>query len=559
MKKKFYLLLTAILVFSLVLVGCSSDKTESEGEDKQEGAVSEEGNDEGGKMDGEQKIIFALQNEPDGLDPGITNNSFASPFLANLYEGLITYDNENNQIPGNAESWEVSDDGLVYTFHLRDGLKWSDGSDLTAEDYVYSWKRVLDPKTGARYVDMLTTYIKNAEAYYEGNAEEDELGIKAIDEKTIEITLESPTAVFEDVITMWVYNPVKKDIVEASPERWAQDAETYISNGPFKVSEMNFGESIVLVKNENYWNAEDVKLEEITFRYILEQSTALSAFESGEIDGTREIPPADLPNLKADSDALQIVPSFGTTYYEINNTVEVLKDVNVRKALNLALDRNSIITNVLQSTDEVASSFVSPGYMVDGEDFTEGRPDHDISGEANVEEAKKLLAEAGYPDGEGFPALELSYYTNPIVKKTAEAMQQMWKQNLNIDMEIKTEEWAVYYDNVQAGNYDIAAMGWGGDYLHPMSFLPLFVTGDTNNHTFYSNPEYDELVKQAQLETDVVKAAEIMREAEEILMADYPLIPLFHRSFTFLMNPKVKGWALTPLNNLYFKQAYIEE
>ena len=557
MRRKVSLFLAIILSFMMILSGCSSEKTNT---DAAAGTSTEQESKENNEAKNvEQKLTFALQNEPDGLDPGITNNSYASPFLCNVFEGLITYDVDNNLVPGNAESWEISDDGLVYTFKLRDGLKWSDGSDLTADDYIYSWKRVLNPKTAGKYVDMLTSYIKNAKEYYEGKCDEKDLGIKAVDKKTIEITLNAPTPFFLDVLSMWVYDPVKKDVVEAAPDRWAQDAKTYISNGPFKISEMKFGESVVLVKNENYWNAENVKLEEITFRYILEQSTALSAFEAGEIDGSREVPPADLPRLKAESDSLQIVPSFGTTYYLINNKVKPLDDVRVRKALNLALDRTDLIENVLQSTDEPAFSIVSPGYMINGKDYTEGRPNHGIDAKANVAEAKKLLAEAGYPDGKGFPVLRFSYSTNPIFKKVVEAMQQMWKQNLNIDMQISTEEWKVYYDNVQAGKYDIAQMGWGGDYLHPMTFLPLFVTDGTNNNSFYSNPKYDELVAKAQSETDAVKAAAIMRESEEVLMADYPFLPLFHRSFAFLMKPYVKGWGLTPLNNLYFKDAYIEK
>lgn len=563
MKRKISLLLVIVLSIMTIFSACKpvetgkdatgekTESTEPKEENKEAEAVPEKSV--------EQKLTFALQNEPDGMDPGITNNTYAIPFLCNAFEGLVTYDNDNNLVPGNAESWDVSKDGLTYTFKLRDGLKWSDGSDLTSEDFIYSWKRVLDPKTGSRFVDMLTAYIKNAQEYYEGKCEEKDLGIKAIDKKTLEITLKAPTPFFLDILSIWVYDPVKKDVVEAAPERWAQDAKTYISNGPFKITEINFGESVVLVKNENYWNAKNVKLEQITFRYILEQATALSAFESGEIDGSKEVPPADLPRLKAESDSLQIVPSFGTTFYLINNKAKPLDNVKVRKALNLALDRTALIENVLQSTDETASSIVSPGYMVNGKDYTDGRPNHDITPTANVKEAQKLLAEAGYPDGKGFPVLKFSYSTNPIFKKTVEAMQQMWKQNLNIDMEISTEEWKVYYDNVQAGKYEIAQMGWGGDYLHPMTFLPLFVTDGPNNNSFYSNPKYDELVTKAQSEIDEVKAAAIMREAEEVLMADYPFLPLFHRSYTFLMKPYVKGWGLTPLNNLYFKNAYIEK
>ena len=287
-------------------------------------------------------------------------------------------------------------------------------------------------------------------------------------------------------------------------------------------------------------------------------STALSAFESGEIDGMMSVPSADLPRLKAESDSLTIWPAFGTTYYLLNNAVEPLDDPLVRQALNLAIDRTALIDSVMQSTDTPALALVGPGYVVDGEDFTEGRSDFGLSTTANVEEAQRLLAEAGYPNGEGFPTLRLGYYTDTVVKKVAEAMQQMFKQNLNIDLEITTADWAVYYEQVQAGDYDIAAMGWGADYLHPMSFLPLFETGSTQNYSNYSNPEYDALVEQARVEPDAQTAMDLMRQAEALMMEDYPFIPVFYRSYPMMMQTYVKGWSRSPLNYFYLKDAYVE-
>lgn len=325
------------------------------------------------------------------------------------------------------------------------------------------------------------------------------------------------------------------------------------------MTEYNFNESIVMEKNPNYWNADNVKLEKLTFRFILEPSTALSAFESGEIDGFRVIPPADLPRLKAESDALQTVPSFATTYYQFNCENEVLKDVRVRQALSLAIDRTALIENVLQTTDTPAFALVSPGYTVDGVDYTEGRSNYGLSATADVEAAQKLLAEAGYPNGEGFPTLRLSYYTDANVKKVTEALQEMWKNNLGIEMEITVADWAVYYDAVQSGDYDIGAMGWSADYLHPTSFFPLFVTGNVNNSSFYSNPEYDEIYAKAAVMTDAAEAVEVMREAEDVLMADMPFLPLYFRAITFMMRPGVKDVNMTPLAQLYFKDAYVAE
>lgn len=551
MKKKLAALLMAAALTATMLAGCgnqSADNTLS-------------GGDSTGTT---QELVFALQNLPDVLDPNVTNNSFAAPFLNNLFEGLVTYDKDNNLVGGNAESWTISEDGLTYTFTLRDGLKWSDGSPLTAQDYLYTMKRILTPSTAALYLNMLTDYVAGAQEYYDALAagetpDEEALGIKAPDDKTLVITLKAPAPYYLGILAMYTFCPTQQAAVEADPESWAQSADNYVSNGPFMMTEYNFNESVVMVKNPNYWDAENVKLEKLTFRFILDSSTALTAYETGEIDGYRTVAAADLPTLKAESDALRTVPSFATTYYLLNCENEVLQDLKVRQALNLALDRTALIENVLQSTDSPAYALISPGYSVDGVDYTEGRSTYGLSATADVEQAQKLLAEAGYPNGEGFPTLRLSYYTDSNVKKVVEAMQEMWKTNLGINVEITVADWAVYYDAVQAGDYDIGAMGWSADYLNPNSFLPLFVTDNVNNNSFYSNEEYDQLCAQAAVMTDAAAAMEVMRQAEDVLMADMPFIPLYHRAITFMLDPSVMDVNMSPLAQLYFKNAYIAE
>ena len=509
--------------------------------------------------DGEQEITLALENEPDGIDPNVTSNSFASPFLSNAFEGLVSLDENNELAPALAESWEISEDMLTYTFKLRPDLKWSDGTPLTANDFVYTIQRVLTPETAAQYLTMVTDYIVNAQEFYDGEVEADELGVSAPDENTLVIELKAPALFFLDILSMPVYSPVQQATVEANGDKWTLSPETYICNGPFKITEINMGESVVLEKNEFYWNAENVQLEKITFRYIKDSSTALTAFDRGEIDGQRSVPIADYPRLKMESDEFHIMPTYATTYYLINCGKAPYDNPLVRKAINLAIDRQAIIDNILQSGDMPASALVSPGYFVDGKDYVDGRPDFDILPTAQPEKAQELLAEAGFPNGEGFPTLELSYYTNPQVKPIAEAMAQMLQDNLNINVEITNEEWKVYYDGVQAGNYDVAAMGWGADYLNPMTFLPLYVSDDVMNNAFYSNPAYDEAVAKARLAPDAATAVADMRAAEEILMADYPMIPLYHRSTSLMMKDYVKGWVLTPTSNWYFKGAYVEK
>ena len=507
----------------------------------------------------EQKLTFALQNEPDGLDPGITNNSFASPILFNAFEGLVVYDENNSIVGGSAKSWEISADGLTYTFHLRDNLKWSDGTPLTADDFVYSYLRILDPALGAQYTEMITDYVVGAADYYAGSADASTVGIKAKDDSTLVITLKQPTAYYLGIVGMWVYSPVNEKTVTANGERWTLSADTFVSNGPFKMKKITFGEGYQMVKNEHYWNADNVRLQELNFRFIPDPSTALVALDNGDIDGQWEIPSADLPNLKANSDALQIVPSYGTTYYEVNTTKAPYNDPRVRRALSMALDRTALIENVLQSTDQPAFSLIAPGYSVDGVAYETGRPNYGLSPTADVEGARVLLAEAGFPGGAGFPTLELSYYTNEAVKSIVEAMQQMWEENLGIKVRVSTEEWAVYYENIQALNYEIGAMGWGADYMHPMTFFPLRLSDGVGNNSGWGNPEYDSLVSQAQAETDPAKAVALMRAAEDIMMAEMPLIPLYFRSSPKMMAPYVKGWYITPLNNMYLSGAYIEK
>ncbi|MEG2700495.1 MAG: peptide ABC transporter substrate-binding protein, partial [Hungatella sp.] len=493
------------------------------------------------------------------IDPGITNNTFASPFIINCFEGLVTNDESGSVVPGSAEKWEISPDGLVYTFHLREGLKWSDGSPLTAADFVYAIQRVLTPATGGQYVDMVKTYVKNAEEYYAGKSTAEDLGVQAIDDKTLEITLVQPTAFFIDILSMWVYSPIQKATVEANGDSWTAKADTYICNGPFKITEMNMGESMVLVKNENYWDAANVTMDKVTLRYILDTSTALTAYESGEVDGIRDIPSSDFARLKAENAGIQTRSSYGTVYYNINCTKEPYNNPLVRKALNLAIDRQSIIDNVVQVDAEPAYNFTAPGYVVDGVDVTEGRSNRGLSPTADVEAAQAALKEAGYPNGEGFPTLKLSFYSNDTVKKVVEAMAEMLETNLNIKVEVTSNDWAIFFEDVQKGDYEVAAMGWSADYMHPMSFLPLLVTGDSNNHSFYSNPEYDALVTQVMAETDRSKAVPLIQKAEDLAMDDYPFINLYYKGNNYLMKDYVTGYYMTSSASLFFKHASVKK
>lgn len=543
--KKLTLGTAAFAAAALLLSGCSTGGG---------GNNSDDGADSGSDVD--QKIIFAVNDEADSLDPGITSNSFASPVIMNAFEPLVTYDADNNLVGGLAEDWEISEDGLEYTFNLREDLKWSDGSELTSADFMYSWFRVLDPETAGQYSDLLTDYIEGAADYFEGTVDADEVGITAPDANTLTVKLITPTPFFLPMMNQYPFNAVKEDVVEGNADTWAKSADTYVSNGAFMVSDMSFGKSTTLVKNPNYWNADSVTLEEITLRVIPDQSTALTAFESGQIDGISAVPSDDLPRLKAESEDLYVIPQFGTTNYLMNLEKAPFDDPKVRRALTLAIDRNALIEKVLQSSDEPAAGIVAPGYVLDGVDFTEGNPNWGIEPDGNVEEAQQLLAEAGFPDGEGLPEITLAYYTDDTVKKTVEALQQMWKENLGIDMKITTNEWKVYYDAIQAGDYDVAAMGWGGDYLHPMTFLAGYASDSVLNNSNYANPEYDKLLDEVNSETDPEKAVELMHDAEAILIGeDNAVMNVYHRSRYVMFAPSLEGWTLTPLSTLYFKGA----
>jgi len=505
----------------------------------------------------EQSITFALHSIADSIDPGYTAETYASPILTNIFESLVTYDSNNNLIPGQAASWEISDDGLVYTFHLRPNLRWSDGSTLNAYDFVYAWLRVITPSFGSLFADQMLPYVLNAQEFYTGNASADAVGVKALDDNTLEVTLVAPTPFFLDLCSTYTFSPVQQATVEANGDKWTLSADSLVCNGPFRVTEVNFNESYVFEKNPYYWNADNMKLEHLKFVYISETSTALTAFTAGEIDGFWEVPSSDLARLRAESDELIVVNAFGTTFHLLNNTAEPFDNLLVRKAFNLAIDRQALIEDVLGTNDSPAYALVAPGYVVNGVDVTAGRSSYELAPKAQPEAAQQALAQAGYPNGEGFPTITYYYSTNDTYKKTVEALTAMLESNLNINIELKTADWAVFYEDVQAGNYQIAQYGWGGDYLHPMTFLPLIVTTGVNNYSHYSNLDYDALVAQIQSDTNEEQAAKLIRQAEDISMSEYPVLPLFHRSYSYMMRNGTEGYFRTPLNNLYFRDAYV--
>ncbi|AIY79333.1 peptide ABC transporter substrate-binding protein [Clostridium botulinum] len=511
-----------------------------------------------------QVITYNLNADPKTLDPALSEAVDSATIIVNAFEGLYKLDENNKAIPGIAEKCDVSEDGTVYTFHIRDGVKWSNGEPVTANDFEYSWKRVLNPATASGYAFQMS-YIKGAEAYNQGKGSLEDVGIKAIDDKTLEVTLAAPCSYFLELTAFTCYLPVNKGTVEANKDTWALNAETYVSNGPFKITKYGMKDEIVLEKNENYYDINNIKLDKLNVKLVTEDTSAWASFKTGDFDMVDVVPTSEIEGALADGTGKNF-PLLGTGFYVINvsdsvnaidpNATKVLQDKRVRKALNLAIDRPSIIKNILKGGQTPATGFVAQGIKnPDGSDFADKKY---FKAEGDLEEAKKLLAEAGYPNGEGFP--NLVALINPVNPNgdIAQALQDMWKTNLGINVELQSQEWKVFQTTRTAKQYEVAFHSWVGDYIDPMTFLDMWESTSGQNCAGYNNPEYDKLIRAAKVEQDQTKRFEMLHQAEDILMEDMPIIPLNYQVKTKGIKDYVKGVNVSPLGFIYFDKAYVE-
>jgi len=507
----------------------------------------------------EMVLNWNLGADPLTLDPGLNGASDGGDILANTFEGLLR--ERNGEVtPGIAESYDVSADGKTITFHLRNS-KWSDGSALTAHDFEYAWKRAVDPATASEYswIWEYTNVVNGAEASV-GDVPADSLGVRAIDDKTLEVKLIAPTPYFVSLSSFYHFMPVKKSAVEAGPEgAWAKDPELYVSNGPFVLTSYTIGEGLTLEKNPNFWNAKDVKIDKINVKFIDEASTAYAAYQAGELDFIPSVPTAEIPKLIAENPEFYVFPLLGTYYYNFNMDLDLFSDARVRRALTLSIDREQIC-EVLASGQVPAAGFVPPGFPDNqGRDFFETAGTYGIATDDSAyAEARQLLADAGYPNGEGFPVFTLMYNTSEGHKLVAELVQEMWKTNLGIECTLENQEWAVFQETRKQGDYEISRGGWLTDFLDPSGLLAIFTQGNAYNDPNYASDEFDAAMSMALAATNDADHYKYLYDAQTILMTDLPMIPVYHYSDTMLSSPQVKGFERSQLGGIDFRYASVE-
>ncbi|MBU5437075.1 peptide ABC transporter substrate-binding protein [Tissierella sp. MSJ-40] len=555
MTKKFLIIGLCIVMVLTMITGCSK-KTDA----PSLGENFEESNDMKSKKP--TKFIYRISSDPPTLDPQVNNKSVGNTINSVLFEGLIGEDENLDIEAGVAEKWDISDDGIFYTFYLRKDAKWSDGQSIITKDFLYSWKRALNPEYAVKLSNEFF-YIKNAEEYYKGEKEFSDVGIQMVDDYTIKIELSNPVPEDEMLsrFTSKVFYPLREDIIEANPDDWTLHPETCISNGPFKMKSYKMNEEIVMVKDENYWNRENKgKVDELCFVFISDGTTTLRAFESGDIDGFSGVPSEEVPRLKMESDEFHIIPALSFSYFALNVTKPPIDNPKVREALVLAIDKQKVVEASVSGLSKPATGIVPYGLVVNGVDF---REEGDRNGDilpvnGDIERAKAALAEAGYPDGQGFPKIEYLYNASPGNKQTAEILQEMWKKNLNIDVELVNVEYKVESERRHSGDFQLARSAWNGDRF-PISFLQIFATGNANNNPQYSNPKYDELIKEIRAESDIFKRNVLLHKAEEMALADYIVCPISYGSSTLLIKNKVKDLKITPTGGVIFDYVYIDE
>ncbi|HBA70338.1 MAG TPA: peptide ABC transporter substrate-binding protein, partial [Lachnospiraceae bacterium] len=478
--------------------------------------------------DGSKILKVQVGPDPETIDPALNSAVDGGNMLLHAFECLLIVDQEGKLAPGQAESWETSEDGLTWTFHLREGLKWSDGSDLTANDFVYSWKRVCDPNVAAPYAETVLSMVEGYEDAIGGNL--DALQVVAEDDLTLVVTLNAPCSYFGSLAAFATLSPVQQATVEANGDGWATAPETYVSNGPFYMTEWVPGSHILFSKNPNYWNADAIKLDGIQFALIEDSNAAYSAYQTGEVLMIKDVPTEEIPSLTGSSDFF-VDPIIGTYYVSLNLNNDAFKDAKVRRALSLAIDREYVADTLMQGTYSAAGNFMGPGWIdTDGSQFIDnangGNAYIDTTNfDANLEEAKALMEEAGYPNGEGFPSI--SYTTNDAGyhRVLAEYLQQAWLE-LGIDLQVNIVEWSSFTPMRRNGEYDAARNGWVGDYSDPSNMLDLLYSSNGNNDGKFNNSEYDAAMDVSRTTLDAAERSEALHKAEDILMEETACIPI---------------------------------
>lgn len=528
-----------------ILVGCGS-----KGDDKAATASK-------------QEITYNLGADPRTLDPALATDTTGMAILSNAFVGLTELDDKEKAVPGEAEKWDISDDKLTYTFHLKKDLKWSNGDPVKASDYEYEWKRLLNKDTAAEYAYALW-YLKGGKAYNEGTGSADAVGVKATDDTTLVVTLEAPTPYFLEMLTQPYYYAVDQKVVESNKD-WATDAKTLVSNGPFKITDYKIKDQVVLEKNDSYYDKDKVKLDKLNMKFVSEETSAWASYKSGQFDVVDTVPKSDVQGALKDGSA-KAFPNLATYFLSINvsdkakdvdpNAAKVLSDPKVRKALSLAIDRKSIVENVTKGGQMPAHGMVATGITdPDGKEYNEKTSY--FGDTADVEGAKKLLAEAGYPDGQGLPTFQLLYNPESGHGDTMQAIQDMWKK-IGVNVELQSQEFKVFLSTRVAKQFEIARDGWNADYVDPMTFLDMFLSTSDQNDPGYHNPAFDAKIADAKKELDPQKRFNLMHEAEDMLMADMPVIPLYYYTRVIGIKDYVKGARVSVMNTIYFKNAYVE-
>ncbi|RKN86909.1 peptide ABC transporter substrate-binding protein [Paenibacillus ginsengarvi] len=538
---------TVLLVWTTLLAGCAKKS-----------------NTGGGAGAAEQKLRMLIASEPPSLDPGLAQDNNSSTVLRPIYDALTRLDEKGEPKPAAAEKWDVSADGLKYTFHLRSNAKWSNGDPVKASDFEYAWKRALDPAMTppAPYAYQLY-YLKNAEEYNTKKmTDASQIGVKAKDDFTLDVELKSPTPYFLSLVSFYTYFPLNEKAVKANPA-FAAEANTMVTNGPFLLKEWKHNDSLTLTKNPNYHSAADIKLTEVNMKILNDAGTMLNMYNTNQIDWagrpTNEFPVDQLPKLKQDKNMnLQIKGIASTYYYEFNTKAEPFDNAKIRKAFSLSIDRKSIVDKITLGDQTPAHGLVPPGIRGETKTFREEVKDDYFKDD--VAEAKKLLEtglkEKGYAK---LPAVTLIYNKSEAHKKIAEAVVDMWRQNLGVDVKLEVQEFGVYIKNRQNGNFQIARAGWGADYNDPMTYIDLLQTGGGNNNSKYSNPEYDKLIKDTYGTSDQGKRMKTMAQAEKMMIADMPIAPIYYYTGIWAQKPYVKNVFVDYKGDVDFIHGYIEK